>query len=141
MSQHAYTAAAPSRHRTKRGKHRHTRSTTPQHSTHHRLPSQPAHHHTSAYHSTPRTQPQPSTTQRTHRLQERAHRHTGAQAPTGACRRGLGERHPSVTTPETTCDHQPLGHYTASTHRAQPPQGLMGLLLVCTWVNSLIQPP
>ena len=27
---------------------------------------------------------------------------------TGARRRGLGERHTSVTTPETTCDHQPL---------------------------------
>src|SRR5579859_2000568 len=26
---------------------------------------------------------------------------------TGARRRGLGERHPSVTTPETTCDHKP----------------------------------
>ena len=80
--------------------------------------------------SHPPTTPPRRTTPRTHRLHERTrthrHAHTGAQAPTGACRRGLGERHPSVTTPETTCDHPP---YHPSTERAQsepqPPQGLM----------------
>ena len=38
-----------------------------------------------------------------------AHAHTRTKyGRTGACRRGLGERHTSVTTPEMTCDHQPL---------------------------------
>ena len=88
------------------------------HPAHHSTPHRPHHAYTpptgthTRLHTRLHTPP-------THRLQERtqaytqAHTqaytrlHTHAQAPTGACRRGLGERHPSVTTPETTCDHQP----------------------------------
>ena len=91
---HAYTAT-PHRleietEREKRGMQQH-RHTTPHrlHSTAHRLQERA-----------------PARTHRRARLHTRLH--TGAQAPTGAHRRGLGERHPSVTTPETTCDHSPL---------------------------------
>ena len=95
--------------------------TIPPHSaTPHRL-----HHHTtqrlhSAYtaptgthtHAHPPTPAYKNVHARLHRrTHRRTHRRARAQAPTGACRRGLGERHPSVTTPETTCDHQPYSEH------------------------------
>ena len=74
--------------------------------TPHHPPSRTPHLHTAYTHRTPRTPPPTEVQHRVpSRLNERTH--TRLHTPTGAHRRGLGERHPSVTTPETTCDHPP----------------------------------
>ena len=95
-TQHRHTAYTQ-RHRTKRGMHR-----APSHRQQKRYepattppPAHHPHHHV-------HTATKMNARARTH---TRAHRRSGTH--TGAHRRGLGERHPSVTTPETTCDHPP----------------------------------
>ncbi len=95
------------------------RHTTTQHST-----PPPATQHSTAQHRTPhsvhRTCTPPRRT-RTRALRTRTPAHARSEyGRTGAHRRGRGERHPSVTTPETTCDHLlHLLHTRAqSVHRA-----------------------
>ncbi len=104
--------------------HRQPHSTA-QHSTalctpyHHRLYTERAHAHTRA-HRLHRTCTPPRRT-RTRALRTRTPAHARSEyGRTGAHARGRGERHPSVTTPETTCDHLlHLLHTRAqSVHRA-----------------------